>query len=205
LSVAFFYYYAAQVALRNQTFNAATNDTLYRLNQGRYLDAVKDWRAALELAPGDPGLMNNLAIDLYRSRDYPAANDVIDKLMKIAPNDPQLNYLRGDILLLEQKAEEAIPWLERAVKGDGGMLPARSSLGRALMQTGKGEAAVAHLEKALPVDNDGSLRFQLARAYQVAGRREEAAATMAEYQKIQQELQTQKEKLSEEIQITAPE
>jgi tetratricopeptide (TPR) repeat protein len=100
---------------------------------------------------------------------------------------------------------QAIPWLERAVKADGGMLPARSSLGRALMQTGKGEAAVAHLEKALPVDNDGSLRFQLARAYQVAGRREEAAATMAEYQKIQQELQTQKEQLAEEIQITAPE
>jgi outer membrane protein TolC len=36
VSVAFFDYYAAQVALRNQTFNAATNDTLYRLNQGRY-------------------------------------------------------------------------------------------------------------------------------------------------------------------------
>jgi hypothetical protein len=64
---------------------------------------------------------------------------------------------------------------------------------------------VAHLERALPVDNDGSLRFQLARAYQAAGRREEAAKTMADYQKIQQELQAQKEKLSEEIQITAPE
>jgi tetratricopeptide (TPR) repeat protein len=174
-------------------------------NQGRYLDAVKEWRAALELAPGDPGLMNNLAIDLYRSRDYAAASEVIEKLLKIAPNDPQLNYLRGDILLLEQRAEEAIPWLERAVKGDGELLQARSSLGRALMQTGKAEAAVAHLERALPVDNDGSLRFQLARAYQAAGRREEAAKTMADYQKIQQELQAQKEKLSEEIQITAPE
>jgi len=35
-SNAFFDFYAAQVALRNQTTNAATNDTLYRLNQGRY-------------------------------------------------------------------------------------------------------------------------------------------------------------------------
>lgn len=33
---AFFDYYAAQVALRNAELNAATNDTLYRLNQGRF-------------------------------------------------------------------------------------------------------------------------------------------------------------------------
>ena len=35
-SNAFFDYYAAQVSLRNATLNAATNDTLFRLNQGRY-------------------------------------------------------------------------------------------------------------------------------------------------------------------------
>ena len=35
-SVAFFDYYAAQVSLRNATLNAATNDTLFRLNQGRF-------------------------------------------------------------------------------------------------------------------------------------------------------------------------
>jgi outer membrane protein TolC len=36
VATAFFDYYAAQVSLRNQTTNAATNDTLYRLNQGRF-------------------------------------------------------------------------------------------------------------------------------------------------------------------------
>ena len=36
VSGAFFDHYAAQVSLRNQTLNAATNDTLYRLNQGRF-------------------------------------------------------------------------------------------------------------------------------------------------------------------------
>jgi outer membrane protein len=36
VSGAFFDFYAAQVSLRNQTLNAATNDTLYRLNQGRF-------------------------------------------------------------------------------------------------------------------------------------------------------------------------
>jgi outer membrane protein len=35
-SNAFFDYYAAQVSLRNATLNAATNDTLFRLNQGRF-------------------------------------------------------------------------------------------------------------------------------------------------------------------------
>lgn len=36
VSGAYFDHYAAQVSLRNATLNAATNDTLYRLNQGRY-------------------------------------------------------------------------------------------------------------------------------------------------------------------------
>lgn len=35
-ATAYFDLYAAQTALRNATTNAATNDTLYRLNQGRY-------------------------------------------------------------------------------------------------------------------------------------------------------------------------
>jgi outer membrane protein len=36
VSGAYFDYYAAQVSLRNAMLNASTNDTLYRLNQGRF-------------------------------------------------------------------------------------------------------------------------------------------------------------------------
>jgi outer membrane protein TolC len=36
VSAAYFDYFAAQVSLRNATLNAATNDTLYRLNVGRF-------------------------------------------------------------------------------------------------------------------------------------------------------------------------
>ncbi len=36
VSGAYFDYYAAQVSLRNAILNASTNDTLYRLNQGRF-------------------------------------------------------------------------------------------------------------------------------------------------------------------------
>jgi len=36
VSLAYFDYFAAQVALRNAILNASTNDTLYRLNQGRF-------------------------------------------------------------------------------------------------------------------------------------------------------------------------
>jgi outer membrane protein len=36
VSAAYFDHYAAQVSLRNAALNAATNDTLYRLNTGRY-------------------------------------------------------------------------------------------------------------------------------------------------------------------------
>ena len=59
-----------------------------------------------------------------------------------------------------------------------------NTLGLALARLGKYPEAVRHLEKSLELDDDGSLHYQLARAYQAAGSGEKARAAMAQYQEI---------------------
>jgi predicted Zn-dependent protease len=177
--------------------------TIYQRN-GRYSDAVEELRAALKLAPGQPDLERELATALYMSRDYTAAAELSAKLLSRQPNDAQLNWLRGDSLLFLQKAEEAIPPLKKAVEADPKLLAAHHALGRAYMQLGQDAAAVPHLKAALPLDEDGSLHYQLGQAYRSTGQMELAKQTLTAYQKMQREVKQEQREAQEEIQITAP-
>jgi predicted Zn-dependent protease len=89
-----------------------------------------------------------------------------------------LNFTKGDILLSSQETAQAIPCLEMALKTDATLLPAHHALGRAYMLAGKPAAAIPHLQAALPIDQDGSLRYQLSRAYQAAGKMDLAKKTL---------------------------
>jgi tetratricopeptide (TPR) repeat protein len=171
---------------------------------GRHAEAAEQLRAALKLAPGQPQLQRELASALYMSRDYTAAAELSAKLLSQQPNDAELNWLRGDSLLFLQKAEDAIPPLKKAVESDPKLLAAHHALGRAYMQLGQDAAAVPHLKAALPLDQDGSLHYQLGQAYRSTGQIEQAKQTLTTYQQMQREAKQQQRQAQEEIQITAP-
>jgi tetratricopeptide (TPR) repeat protein len=177
--------------------------TIFQRN-GRYADAVKELHDALKLAPEQPDLERELVSALYQSHDYTAAAELSAKLLARQPNDPQLNWLRGDSLLFLQKAEEAIPPLKKAVEADPKLLAAHHALGRAYMQLGQDAAAVPHLKAALPLDQDGSLHYQLGQAYRSTGQIELAKQTLMTYQNMQREVKQEQREAQEEIQITAP-
>jgi tetratricopeptide (TPR) repeat protein len=171
---------------------------------GRHSEAVEELRAALKLAPGQPRLEHELASALYLSRDYNAAAELSARLLGQQPNDAELNWLRGDSLLSLQKVEEAIPPLKKAVGADPKLLAAHHALGRAYMQPGQDAAAVPHLKAALPLDQDGSLHYQLGQAYRSTGQIELAKQTLTTYQQMQRAAKQQQREAQEEIQITAP-
>jgi predicted Zn-dependent protease len=77
-----------------------------------------------------------------------------------------------------------MPYLRKAVSGDSSLLPARAALGQALLQTGKSEEAIPYLKEAASADQEGSVRFQLFRAYQLTGRKAEADQALADYQRF---------------------
>ncbi len=151
--------------------------------QGKHLEAVEEWRAALRFDPRDRETERELAASLYAGGQYLDALNTLERLLVHEPDSPVLYFLKGDCLLQQGQAEEAIAPLLKAVS----IVPARASLGRALLAVGRGAEAVPHLEAVVgELDTDGALYFQLSRAYTAAGAAEKAKTALAESQKRRQ-------------------
>ena len=112
--------------------------------------------------------------------------------------------MMGDTLLDLQKAEEAIPFLKRAVQLEPKLLPARRTLGRAYLQLGQPQQAIPHLKAALPIDDDGNLHYLLARAYQTTGQAELAKAAIRDYQEIAKSAKSEEQATEQQVEITPP-
>jgi len=173
-------------------------------SQGRHLESAREWKAALALSPGRRALEKELAASLFLSRDYPAAQPLLEKLLAREPNSPELNHMLGDTLLSQQQPEKALTYLQRAVQSEPARLNAQASLARAYLQTGAAERAIPHLMTALSSDEDGSLHFQLARAYQATGRENLAKDALEKYQQLTKTARAQRRALEQQVQITPP-
>ncbi len=170
---------------------------LYR-NQGRHADSIKEWRTALELAPGDPHLQQELATSIYMSRDYSAAEKLVRELLAQDPRVAELQFILGDSLANQQRLEDAVPVLEKALSLRPDYPAAHAVLGRALLQTGQARQAIPHLQAGLSMDTDGSAYVQLSRAYRAIGEQKLAADMIYKYQEIRKALD------SEGVAITPP-
>jgi tetratricopeptide (TPR) repeat protein len=113
--------------------------------------AIEEFKKELELQPGHP-----------------------QSLMQIA-----FEYLnRGD-------AQQALPWAKQAVTAAPDDFAARKVLGQALLDTGDVDGAIAELQTGLRLAPESpGLHFTLARAYQKAGRLEEASKERDEFTRL---------------------
>jgi tetratricopeptide (TPR) repeat protein len=152
----------------------------------RWRAEANELREALKLAPANPTVRIALAWSLFRSRDYEQAMATVKSLLS-SDNADGL-FLYGASLLNLQQPAEAMPYLKAAIARDSGHVSARAALGQALLQTGKAEEAVGLLESALAVDQDGSIHFQLFRAYQLTNRKAEAQQALTGYQRLRPSL-----------------
>ena len=172
---------------------------------GDHLEAAAEWRAAQKLRPKDPVIARQLATAMYLSQDYSPALPMLQELARQEPRSAELRFFVGDSLLHLENAEGAVPELEAAVRLDPKLLPAHASLGLAYARTGKPAEAIPHLSAALAVDEDGSLHYQLARAYQQTGQADLAHATMQKYQDFRRRSDAEAKELEQTAKITAPE
>jgi len=146
----------------------------------RWRESAVAWDEALKLAPENSKVRFGLAWAQFRSRDYDAAMATLKPLL----TDPSSQFLFGASLLNLGQAADAIPYLRKAVSGDSNLLAARAALGQALLQTGKADEAIPYLKEAASADQEGSVRFQLFRAYQLTGQKAEADRALSEYQRF---------------------
>ena len=172
--------------------------------QRNYPAAAKDWQEALKFSPESPYYHRELAISLSASGDHEHAQPLLSDLIKRSPDSVELNYWLGFTLLSLEKAEEAIPFLRKAVKGDPGMLESQRDLARAYLRIGVVKEAVPHLRAALPIDEDGSLYYQLAQAYRRTGQRDLEKEALVKFHEIQSSKTVEKKRREEQIRITPP-
>ena len=173
-------------------------------SQKSYAAAAKDWQEALKFSPGNPYYEQGLAISLSAAGNFEAARPLLEKAIKRSPDSTELNYWAGFTLLGLEKAEEAIPYLEKAVKGDPTVLQPQRDLSRAYLRVGQVEKAIPHLKAALPLDNDGTLYYQLAQAYRKSGQKELEKEMLAKFRKIQSSVSIEKKNLEKSLEITPP-
>ncbi|HXK62429.1 MAG TPA: tetratricopeptide repeat protein, partial [Acidobacteriota bacterium] len=163
------------------------------------------WRKVVEMSGGSPAAQRNLALSLFLAKDHQAAKVLVDRFLKQEPQSSQWNYLAGEIFLAREQAREALPFLQRAVKNEPDFLPAQASLARAYMALERPADAIPHLERAIANDSDGSLHYQLGRAYQRTGNLERARTALQKYQEIQRKNREETARLEQEAEIRAPE
>jgi len=159
----------AFASLAQIPFSAEVHELLGTIlfNRKKYSESVQEWQEALKLAPENRYYQERLAIALSSSRDYESARPMLENLIRQSPDSVQLNYWLGYTLLSLLETERAVPYLEKAVAADPSVPAGHQQLASAYMQTNQAEKAIPHLKITLLADDDGSVHYQLARAYRM--------------------------------------
>jgi tetratricopeptide (TPR) repeat protein len=173
-------------------------------NERQFPGAVEEWQKAYELSGKDVDVGKQLVIALFQVQNFSEARRLLEGMLQQRPKSPQLNYLFGFTLLSLKQAKEAAHYLEISLRMDPSSLVAHSSLAQAYLAMGESKQAIPHLKAALPIDRDGSIHYQLARAYQTSGQPELARTLLQQYQQIHNARQAEQQTLQKEVQITAP-
>jgi tetratricopeptide (TPR) repeat protein len=175
----------------------------YRI-QGLYAESAREWQEALKAAPQDWRVKKELAHVWWLSGDCREAQPLLAELARLDATSPDMNLELGDCLLKLGAADQAVPYLEKAVQSSPKLLQANDSLARAYLQTGRPEKVIPQLNAALDIDKEGRLHYQLARAYSQIGKTQLAKQTMQKFQEITKATQSRRQQLSENYQITPP-
>ena len=145
-----------------------------------------------------------LAVTLRLGGDLDAAQKVLEDLVRKEPAAFAANDLLGDVLLAQGHPGQAIPFLEKALKLGPPPPHTQGVFGRAYALAGRPADAVRHLEQALPADEDGSVRYQLARSYQALGRAEQARAALQDYEAFKKALDAEARDAGPDRPLTPP-
>lgn len=171
---------------------------LERLNN--YAGALKDYQRALELDPDYITARLRLVEILLEKADVDETLAHLDRLRQQAPDRPEVQARLGQVRLLQGRRADARRLLEAAEPHLPRDVPLLIDLGKLELQDDRPEKAEAYFRRALHVDpTDTAARYQLVASLQDQGRREEAEAALAQYQKDADLMRRANQLLQDEI------
>jgi tetratricopeptide (TPR) repeat protein len=158
--------------------------------QGRYTEAAAEYRKAIEKSPAALNLHFRLGRALLMQSHAPEtlaeAQKEFEAELKLNPSDAVADYEIGQILLAENKPQDAAPRFERALA----TLP---DFGEALLAVAKIRADAKHYDEAIQLleravrlqPQNEAAHYNLMLAYRNAGRAADALREKAEIDKLQ--------------------
>ena len=151
---------------------ARVNLGTFYANRGDAAKGEEEIKAAIRLEPFFIPAYVNLA-DLYRARGRDADGErTLREGLKVAPKSAILHHALGLALVRMKRTGEALGALERATALEPGNARFAYVYAVALHSTGKGDAAVAKLEKTLVAHpNDRNILEALASFHEARGER----------------------------------
>ncbi|HXJ91695.1 MAG TPA: tetratricopeptide repeat protein [Terriglobia bacterium] len=158
-------------------------------SQDDFHEAIAQYRKALELNPGLPGIHFALGqMILANSTDEPSRQEAENEL-KLAlasdPNNAECEYLMGEIEWLRSKPDEALKHYRRALVLRPGYEDAQIAAGKSLARLGDVEGALKYLSAAVAADPQSeAAHYQLSQIYRKLGRTQDAERESATFQKI---------------------
>ena len=148
---------------------------------GDFPEAVRQFRAAIELDPADPLLHLSLAMALDRAGQPRAAVPALDEALRRDPNLAQAHYVMGTLLERAGRDAEAIERLTTAAARDAGSLETQLRLANALRRSGEFEASLEPYRRVIEsAFRAADARFGEAMALVRLGRDREARTRLAD-------------------------
>jgi tetratricopeptide (TPR) repeat protein len=147
-------------------------------------DAVKEYRAALQLRPDDAELHESLGEFYLDNHSDGDAQSELEKAVALDPSRTKALYLLGRLYVLDRENEKAVRYLQRALRLQPNLNEASGLLGTAYVRMGQFADAVPRLEKAAPLDHYGNVHYQLYLAYKKLGQAELAQKAFARSQDL---------------------
>ena len=122
--------------------------------RGELNQAIRHYRQALLLLPGDAQIHLNLADSHQQRGELATAIRHYRYALDAAPDRSDTHLKLGNTLLAQNAPEDAIHHYLRALEIRPGLAPAHSNLGAALAIQGETEAAIDHYRRALELKPD---------------------------------------------------
>ena len=158
--------------------------------QGKYTEAIAEYRKAIEKNPKAIDLHYRLGRALLQESHEPAALDQARKEFEaelaLNPSDAVAEYQIAQILVTEQKKADAATHFERAAELRPDFPEALIAVAKLRSDAKRYPEAVALLERAVKLQpRNESAHYNLMLAYRNAGRAEDAQREKAELDKLQ--------------------
>ena len=158
-------------------------------NQDDFTRAIAQYRKALEISPGGPGLHYELGQAILQSSTSEASRAEAEKEFREAlagdPEDANSQYMLGEIAWLRSDRAQALEHYREAVRLRPNFVDARIAFGKALTSLGRPAEAIQQQSEAIRLDpQNETAHYRLAQAYQKLGRADEAKAEFEAFRKL---------------------